>query len=226
MPVDPNAAIEISAFAWVPPFAQGVVRDLRVRWALEEAGLLYRERLLDALTERPEAYFEEQPFGQVPIYIDGPVRMFESGAIVLHIAEWTEVLMPRDAAGRARAMSWVVAALNSIEPMLIELATIDIFNADAEWARLRRPEVERKIRERLGRLSHWLGEREWLESRFTAGDLMMCTVLRILRNTELVTEHPNLQRYQARCEARPAFARALADQMAAFEKHAPAAQAA
>jgi len=135
MPVDPNATIEISAFAWVPPFAEGLVRDLRVRWALEEAGLAYRERLLDAATARPDEYFLEQPFGQVPIYNEGEIRMFETGAIVLHIAERTEALMPRDPAGRARTASWVVASLNSIEPMINELVGIDFFNAEAEWAK-------------------------------------------------------------------------------------------
>ena len=218
MPVIADADIEITAFAWVPPFARGLVRDLRVRWALEEAGLSYRERLLDPTTVRPEDYFLEQPFGQVPIYNHGPVRLFESGAIVLHIAERCEALTPSDPAGRARTMSWVVAALNSIEPMIAELANIDIFNADAEWARARRPEAEQKVRERLARLSGWLEERDHLEDRFTAGDLMMTTVLRILRHTQLVAEHPNLAAYQARCEARPAFGRALEAQLAAFER--------
>lgn len=222
MPVDPDAEIEISAFAWAPPFAKGVVRDLRVRWALEEVGLPYRERLLDAMTERPAEYFREQPFGQVPIYNEGDIHMFETGAIVLHIAERSDVLMPRDPAGRARAISWVVAALNSIEPMIIELINIDIFNADADWARARRPEAERKVRERLGRLSTWLGKRDYLEDRFAAGDLMMTTMLRILRHTDLVAEYPNLAEYQARCEARPAFQRALEAQLAAFERHQPA----
>ena len=219
MPVDANADIEISAFAWVPPFAQGLVRDLRVRWALEEAGLFYRERLLDPTHARPDDYFREQPFGQVPIYNEGDIHMFETGAIVLHVAERSEALMPRDPAGRARTMCWVVAALNSIEPMVVELANIDIFHAEAEWARARRPEAERKVRERLGRLSEWLGARDYLEDRFTAGDLMMTTVLRLLRRTELVAEYPNLARYQARCEARPAFQRALEAQIAAFRKH-------
>ena len=219
MPVDPNADIEISAFAWVPAFAQGVVRDLRVRWALDEAGLPYRERLLQ---ERSEDYFREQPFGQVPIYNAGEIRMFETGAIVIHIAEASEALMPRDPAGRARAMSWVLAALNSIEPMTMELANIDIFNADADWARARRPEAERKVRERLGHLSDWLGERDHLEGCFTVGDLMMTTVLRALRHTDLVAEHGNLARYHARCEARPAFQRALQAQLAAFDRHRPA----
>lgn len=219
MPVDPNAEIEISAFSWVPQFAQGQVRDLRVRWALEEAGLRYRERLLDARIERPQEYFFEQPFGQVPIYNEGDIHMFETGAIVLHIAKRSEALMPRDPAGRARATCWVIASLNSIEPMIMELASIDIFNAEAEWARARRPEAERKVRQRLGRLSDWLGERDYLEDRFTAGDLMMTTMLRILRQTNLVAEHPNLARYQARCEARPAFRRALEAQLAPFRNN-------
>jgi glutathione S-transferase len=221
MPVNPDADIEITAFAWVPPFAQGVVRDLRVRWALEETGLPYRERLLDAMNERPEDYFREQPFGQVPIYNEGDIHMFETGAIVLHIGERSEELMPRDPAGRARATTWVIAALNSIEPMIMELVSIDIFNAKADWARARRPEAEKKVRERLGRLSNWLGERDYLEDRFTAGDLMMTTMLRLLRHTDLVAEYPNLAAYQARCEARPAFRRALEAQLAPFREHEP-----
>ncbi len=222
MPVDPDAEIEISAFAWVPPFAQGQVRDLRVRWALEEAGFSYRERLLDAMHERPEDYFREQPFGQVPIYNEGDIHMFESGAIVLHIAERSEVLMPRDPAGRARATSWAVAALNSLEPMIMELINIDIFNPGAEWARARRPGAEKAVRERLGRVSDCLGGRDYLEDRFTAGDLMMAAILRIPRHTDLVAEYPNLARYKARCEARPAFQRAVEAQLAVFEKNQPA----
>lgn len=222
MPVDPNAEIEISAFAWVPPFAAGFVRDLRVRWALEEADLCYRERLLDAMSERSAAYLREQPFGQVPIYNHGDIRMFESGAIVLHIAERTEALMPRDPIGRARTMTWVVAALNSIEPMIMELASIDIFHADEDWARARRPGAELQVAKRLDRLSNWLGDREYLEDRFTAGDLMMTTMLRVLRDTDLVASRPGLAGYQARCEARPAFRRALEAQLAAFDLHRPA----
>jgi len=216
MPVDPAAPIEISAFTWVPPFAEGLVRDLRVRWALEETGLSYREQLLDAKAERPAEYLLEQPFGQVPIYREGDIHLFESGAIVLHIAQSTAALSPPDAAGRARMTSWVVAALNSLEPMIAELANIDLFAADAEWAKARRPDAERIVRQRLARLSNWLGERDYLEDRFTAGDLMMTTVLRILRHTSLVAEHPNLAAYQMRCEARPAFTRALDAQFAAF----------
>ena len=221
MPVDPRADIEISAFRWVPPFAEGLVRDMRVRWALEEVGLAYRERLLDAAVERPEDYFQEQPFGQVPVFREPGIRLFESGAIVLHVAERSPVLMPRDPAGRARTTAWVFAALNSVEPMVSELGTIDLFHADADWARLRRPEVEAKIRGRLGRLADRLAERDYLEDRFTAGDLMMTTVLRSLRHTDIVAADPVLGPYQARCEARPAFQRALDAQIAAFRQAEP-----
>jgi glutathione S-transferase len=222
MPVDPKAAIETTAFAWVPEFAQGQVRDLRVRWALEEAGLAYRERLLDAFNPRPDAYFQEQPFGQVPAYRDDTVQLFESGAIVLHIGERSQALLPRDAAGKARATAWVISALNSIEPRIMELATIDFFHPESEWGRQRRPEVVERLREKLARLAAWLGGKDHLEGAFTAGDLMMAAVLRALRHTDLVAEHANLAAYQARCEARPAFQRALAAQLAAFDKHAPA----
>jgi glutathione S-transferase len=218
MPVEPDAAIVITAFSRVPDFAKGLVRDLRVRWALEEAGLAYREKLLDADRSRREAYLREQPFGQVPAFDDGEVRMFEFGAIVLRIAEASEALSPRDALGRARTASWVLAALNSVEPAIDDLADIDLFHADADWAKERRPGAEQAVRERLGPLSRWLGERDHLEDRFTVGDLMMTSVLRILRHTDLIAEHPNLVRYQARCEARAAFRRALAAQLAAFDR--------
>lgn len=220
MPVDPDAEIEITAFKWVPDFARGLVRDLRVRWTLEEAGLPYRERLLDAMNPRPADYLCEQPFDQVPIYDDGEVRMFETGAIVLHIAERSEVLMPRDPQGRARTVSWVFAALNSIEPFVQQITSLDIFYVEEEWAKGARGPMLEFAKKRLGRLSDWLGDQDWLEDRFTAGDLMMTTVLRIVRHTDVVAGFPNLARYQARCEARPAFQRALADQMAAFTEEA------
>ncbi|MES2054708.1 MAG: glutathione S-transferase family protein [Pseudomonadota bacterium] len=209
--------IEITAFRWVPGFARGLVRDIRVRWALAEAGLPYRVRRLDATTQRPADYFHEQPFGQVPVFVEGDLGLFESGAIVLHIGGRSETLLPADAAGRARATCWVIAALNSIEPMIFDLINIDIFNAGQQWATLRRPEAEQKVRERLSRLSDWLGEQDYLEGRFTAGDLIMATVLRNLRHTGLVAEHANLAAYLARCEARPAFQRALAEQLADFD---------
>ena len=218
MAKNPSAAIEISAFNWVPDFAKGVVRDIRVRWALEEAGMDYRVRLLDPMSQRPQDYFLEQPFGQVPIFVEGDLHLFESGAILLHLGSRSEALLPPDEIGRARATCWLIAALNSIEPMIFELVNIDIFNADQEWAKLRRPEAEQKVRDRLKRLADWLGDKEHLEDRFTVADLMMTTVLRNLRHTSLVAEHPNLAAYQTRCEARPAFQRALAAQLADFEE--------
>ena len=207
----------VSAFGWVPPFARGLVRDLRVRWALEEAGLPYEARLLTAEAKNQPDYRREQPFGQVPAYADNRVAMFESGAIVLHVAADCEALLPRDPAARARATSWVFAALNSIEPAVQQLAEIDLFHAGEGWTHERRPQVETFARSRLAALSDWLGDRDYLEQRFTVGDLMMTTVLRILRHTDLVAEHPNLRDYQARCEARPAFGRALAAQLEPFE---------
>lgn len=209
--------ITISAFGWVPDFARGLVRDLRVRWALEEAGLPYQVRLIGPEDQASPAYRACQPFGQVPYFEEGEVRMFESGAIVLHLGERSEALLPRDPAGRARAMCWVLAALNSIETFVAPLAEIDLFYADEDWARLRRPGAEAAVRGRLAELSACLKGREFLEDRFTAGDLMMTTVLRILRHTDLVASDPVLAAYQARCEARPAFQRALQGQMSAFE---------
>ena len=213
----PDSQVRISAFRWVPDFARGQVRDLRVRWALEEAGIPYRVRKLDAMVERPTDYFAEQPFGQVPSYRDEKVQLFESGAIVLHIGESCEALLPSDEAGRARAVAWCFAALNSIEPFLMQLIAIDVFSAGAEWTRERRPEVVKMIEGRLDRLVDWLEGRDWLEERFTAGDLLMVTVLRILDHTDLVAARPALAAYKARGIARPAFERALSAQLADFE---------
>lgn len=220
MPVRNDAAIEITAFAWVPPFAQGVVRDLRVRWALEEAGQDYRVELLGF--ERPTSYLQEQPFDQVPVYRDGALTLFETGAIVQHIGEAHDALLPRDPNARARAIQWNYAALNSVEPALQAVAVIDAFFKDEEWAKLRRPGAEEFARLKLKRVAEWLGDKPWLEGdRFTLGDLMMVTVLRIVRHTGLVAEQPTLAAYLARGEARPAFQHALADQLAAFHAHQP-----
>lgn len=216
MGVNPNAKISVTAFDWVPPFAQGQVRDLRVRWALEEAGLDYAERLLDARSPRQAAYYAEQPWGQVPVLRDGDLSLFESGAIVLHIGDQCETLLPRDAAGRAKASQWLISALNSIEPFAMQLVTIDIFAAGEAWTVERRPQVVDFLNQRLKRLSDALGDRDWLEDRFTAGDLMMSTVLRI-PPPEMIEGHTNLAAFKARCEARPAFSRALAAQIAAFK---------
>ncbi len=219
MPVNPNAPIEITAFRWVPDFAAGLVRDLRVRWALEEAGLDYRVRLLGE--EKPPEYVREQPFEQVPTYRDDSVQIFESGAIVQHIGEKDERLLPRDTNGRFRAIQWTYAALNSVEPALQQVVLCDIFYPNEEWSSLRRPGAADFARLKLKRVSDWLGDKEWLEDRFTIGDLIMVTVLRNLRHTKIVAEYPNLAAYQARGEARPAFQRALSDQLAVFKEHQP-----
>jgi glutathione S-transferase len=219
MPVDQQSSVRISAFKWVPPFAQGYVRDFRARWALEEVDVPYAVRKLDAATERPADYFEEQPFGQVPSYRDDNVSLFESGAIVLHVGRDCETLMPADPATRARATAWLIAALNSVEPFAMQLATIDIFCAGEEWAKQRRPAVIEMIGKRLSRLSDALGHKPYLDGdAFTAGDLMMTSVLRSLDGKDLLERYPNLVAYRARCQARPAFAAALAAQLADFEQ--------
>jgi len=213
----------VTAFKWVPPFAEGLVRDLRVRWALEETGLAYEDRLLgfeDAATPEYRAW---QPFGQVPAYRDGTVQMFESGAIVLWIAQSSDQLMPADPAGRAMVMTWMFAALNSVEPSVSELSGIDLFHADEAWTKERRPQVEARVRQRLAALETALGDRPWLVGgRFSAADILMTHVLRALRHTDIVADHPALADYVARAEARPAFQRALADQMKPFREYAPA----
>src|SRR5689334_10814059 len=219
MPLNPNAEIEITAFQWVPEFAQGVVRDLRARWAVEEAGLDYRVRLLGQ--QRPIEYLKEQPFDQVPCFNDGKVRIFESGAIIQYIGEQNEVLLPRDPQGKYRAIQWTYAALNSVEPAILNLLLIDVFFQGEEWAKLRRPGAEDFAKLKLKRLSEWLGDKEWLEDRFTIGDLMMTTTLRFLRHTDLVQQVPNLGAYLKRAEARPAFQQALSDQLAAFADNQP-----
>ena len=220
MPVNPDAPIEITAFRWVPDFAQGVVRELGVRRALEEAGLDYRVRLFDQ--QRPPEYLAEQPFDQVPVYRDGNVHIFESGAIVQYVGEKSETLLPRDANGRFRAIQWTYAALNSVEPAILNLLLIDIFYAGEEWAKLRRQGAADFAGLKLKRVAEWLGDRTWLEGdRFTIGDLIMITTLRFLRHTDMVAEFPNLAAYLKRGEARPAFQRALADQLAVYAANQP-----
>jgi glutathione S-transferase len=214
-------AIKISALRWVPPPAQGLVRDLRVRWALEEAGLAYEQQLIDASDQSSESYRTLQPFGQVPAYQENGLELFESGAIVLHIAERSDALMPSDPGARARVKTWIFAALNSVEPQIQNLVAIDLFYAAEEWAKMRRPAVEQMVRKRLVELSTRLNGNEYLEGGFTAADLMMTHVLRFLRHTSLVDEIPALDDYRRRCEARPAFQKALADQLAAFAGNEP-----
>lgn len=209
--------ITISAFKWVPDFARGQVRDLRVRWALEEAGLAYETRLLEQGDQDKPDYRGLQPFGQVPIFDDDGFVLFESGAIVLHIGERSETLLPKEAGARARATQWLLAALNSIEPFVMNVAAIDLFYAEEEWAKLRRPGAVELVQRRLAALSRSLGDKPYLDGgRFTAGDLMMTTVLRILKHTDMITSDERLAAYVERCTARPAFKRAFDAQIADF----------
>jgi glutathione S-transferase len=220
MPINPNAQIEISAFRWVPQFAQGIVRDLRVRWALEEAGLDYRVRLLGP--QRGIDYLKDQPFDQVPCFNDGVVSIFETGAIVQYIGERSEGLLPKDPNGKYRAIQWTFAALNSVEPAIQHRVLLDIFYADQEWAKLRKPSADEFARLKLKRVSDRLADNQWLEGdRFTIGDLMMVTVLRLADRGRLLDGTPNLADYVARGEARPAFQRALEDQLATFRENEP-----
>ncbi len=210
--------ITISAFKWVPDFARGQVRDLRVRWALEEAGLPYETRLIGQGDQDTPEYRALQPFGQVPIFEEDGFVLFESGAIVLHIGERSEALLPNDARARARATQWLIAALNSIEPFVMNVAAIDLFYANEEWAKLRRPGAVEFVQRRLSALSTSLGDKPYLDgSRFTAGDLMMTTVLRILKHTDIVTGDKRLAAYVERCTARPAFTRAIDAQLGDFK---------
>jgi len=210
--------ITISAFRWVPEFAQGQVRDLRARWALEEAGLPYKTHLLEQGDQDKEEYRALQPFGQVPVLEEDGFILFESGAIVLHIGERSEALLPKDPAARARATQWLIAALNSIEPFVMNVALIDVFYTNEEWAKLRRPSAVAFLQKRLSALSRCLGRKPHLDGeRFTAGDLMMASVLRILKHTDIVTSDECLAAYVQRCTSRPAFERALGAQMRDFQ---------
>ena len=219
-----HKSIQLSAFRWVPPFAQGLVRELRVRWALEEAGLPYRERLIGFEDQASASYRALQPFGQVPAYEEDGLAMFESGAIVLHIAEQSEALMPLDPQGRARTKTWMFAALNTVEPPIMMLNELDSHERGDGGAKEIRAAVVERIERRLTELSDALHGRDYLEHRFTAADLLVTSVLRILRNTELLSGMPALVAYRSRCEARPAFQKALADHMANFARHTPPGQ--
>jgi glutathione S-transferase len=209
--------ITLNAFRMVPPFARGLVRDFRVRWALEEAGIPYQERLIGSEDLATAGYRALQPFGQIPAIEAEGLKLFESGAIVLHIAESSETLMPRDANRRVRTIAWMFAALNTVEPPVQELGRLDHFHAGEAWAAARRPLAIEAAQKRLTALEDWLGGRDYLEDRFTAGDLLMTTVLRILRHTDIVSGRPVLKTYQERCETRPAFQKAMADHLRPFE---------
>jgi glutathione S-transferase len=213
--------ITISAFKWVPDFAKGQVRDLRVRWALEEARLPYTTRLLEQGDQDEPQYRALQPFGQVPIFEEDGRVLFESGAIVLHIGERSEALLPKDSGARERAVQWLIAALNSIEPFVMNVAAIDLFYTSEEWAKLRRPGAVAFVERRLTALSRSLGDKPFLDGeQFTAGDLMMTTVLRILAHTDIVSREARLAAYLDRCTARAAFGRALQAQLQDFKRAA------
>lgn len=213
--------ITLYAFKWVPDFAQGLVRDLRVRWALEEAGVPYATRLLGRDDNDTPEYRKLQPWGQVPVIEDDGLVLFESAAIVQYIADKSEALSPRDPSERAKMAQWLFAAMNSVEPHISNLGNIDLFHADQEWAKARRPSQEAFTRMKLASLAKRLDGREWLEDRFTVADLIMVSVLRNLRHTDIVSADPVLGPYVARGEARPAFQRALAAQLATFKANAP-----
>lgn len=216
----------ITAFDWVPDFAQGQVRDLRVRWALEEVGRDYDVLYLSQGEQKASPHRGRQPFGQVPTYEEGDLILFESGAIVLHIAQTRPGLLPDDPAARARAAEWMFAALNTVEPPIMDHAIATLFERDEPWSQPRLPAVRARIDERLGELSDRLGRQEWLDgAQFTAGDLLMASVLRIVAGDGMLDAWPNLAAYVRRAEARPAFARALAAQMAGFTGQPPAAWA-
>jgi len=221
MPVESTAIAEVTAYRWVPDFAQGLVRDLRVRWALEEIDRPYRVRLLDVTKPRPDEYFCEQPFGQVPAYRDEQVQLFESGAILIHLGLQDERLLPADHAQRMRAVAWLIASLNSVEPAIFPLLMINVLNKGEPWTEEARPKFLERLNSRLKCMSDALGDKEWLEDRFTIADLMLVTVLRQLRRTGALDPFPNLAALVARGEARPAFQRALADQLEVFAENQP-----
>jgi glutathione S-transferase len=206
----------ITAFERSPDGGKGLARDMRVRWALEEVGQPYEVRLVSFRAMKEPAHRALHPFGQIPTYEEGDIALFESGAIVFHIAERHEGLLPADAGGRARAIAWMFAALNTVEPPILDLQTIRFLESDKTWYRERLPLVEDRIRDRLGELSGRLGDADWLDGAFSAGDLMMVAVLIRLKVSRLLDKYPNLCAYVARGEARPAYQRAFDAQLAVF----------
>ena len=208
--------ITITAFESSPDRGRGLARDMPVRWALEEVGQPYDVRLVSFDAMKQPAHLALQPFGQIPTYEDGDVALFESGAIVFHVAERHAGLLPEDAAARARAIAWMFAAQSTIEPPILDLSTARMVESDKPWSAQRMPLVEDRVRNRLAQLSRRLGDADWLDGAFTAGDLLMVAVLRRLKASGLLDEHPNLAAYVARGEARPAFGRAFDAQLAVF----------
>jgi glutathione S-transferase len=212
----------VTAFERSPDRGRGLARDMRVRWALEEAGQPYDVRLLSFKAMKEPAHRALHPFGQIPTYEDGDLTLFESGAIVLHIAERHAGLLPREANARARAIGWMFAALNTMEPPIFERSLASILERDKPWYRERIQLLDASVRTRLTDLARRLGEADWLDGPFSAGDLLMVTVLLRLQGSGLVEEHPNLAAYVARGTARPAYKRAFDAQLAVFKEAAGA----
>ena len=206
----------ITAFESSPDRGKGMARDMRVRWALEEVGQPYDVRLVSFEKMKKPAHRALHPFGQIPTYEDGDLALFESGSIVLHIAEHHAGLLPEDANARARAITWIFAALSTVEPPIVERSVATIVERDKPWYEARLPMLDDRIHKRLGQLSTFLGNAEWLDGAFSAADLMMVTVLRRLNGSGLLEEHPNVAAYIARGEARQAFKRAFDAQLAVF----------
>ena len=207
----------ITAFESSPDRGRGLARDMAVRWALEEVGQPYDVRLVSFAEMKQPAHLALQPFGQIPTYEEEGLALFESGAIVLHIAERHPGLLPDDADGRARAIAWMFAAKSTVEPVIVENEVARLIEGDKGWTAERLPMIQDRIRNRLAALSKRLGDAEWLDGEFSAGDLLMINVLRRPSALALLDEFPNLAAYVARGEARPAFKRAFADQLAVFE---------
>jgi len=212
----------ITAFESSPDRGQGLARDMRVRWALEEVDQPYDVRLVSFKAMKEPAHRARHPFGQIPTYEEGELVLFESGAIVLHIAQHHAGLLPDDAKARARAIAWMFAALNTVEPPILELQTARFAEGDKPWNAERLPLIKDRIRHRLGELSTRLGDADWLDGAFSAGDLMMVHTLQRLKPSGLLDDYPNLAAYVARAEARPAYQRAFAAQLAVFAGRQPA----
>jgi len=208
--------ITITAFERSPDGGRGLARDTRVRWALEEVGQPYNVRLLSFKALKDPAHLARHPFGQIPTYEEGDLVLFETGAIVLHIAERHPGLMPKDANARARAITWIFAALNTVEPPILELANARLLESDKPWSDARLPLVEDRVRDRLAHLSVRLGDADWLDGAFSAGDLLMISVLQRLKGSGILEEYPKLSGYVGRGKTRPAYRRAFAAQLAVF----------
>jgi glutathione S-transferase len=213
--------ITITAFERSPDGGQGLARDTRVRWALEEVGQPYEVRLVSFRAMKEPAHLALHPFGQIPTYEEGDLALFETGAIVLHIAGRHAGLLPNDPNARARAITWMFAAVNTLEPPILELANAKLLEGDRPWNRDRLPLVEDRVRNRMEQLSRRLGDADWLDGAFSAGDLMMASVLLRLRSSGILDEYPKLAAYVARGESRPAYKRAFAAQLAVNKGASP-----